>query len=193
MRACFLIAVLDWTFTGHAPTFQWADVKPTNLSTNAELLRYRLVLDERQPDLCTTQGGQPDVTVPNNLVIVTKIDSQGQFNWLREIPSGNTQGDATVGEGTFLSVRNDAVVFVVGKTRQRLNWGNGMITQSCGYQNVVVLNYSADGEIRWGKTTGSDKVAPSMFALHQNCPNPFLSEHKNRIQDSVSGFTSLKV
>jgi hypothetical protein len=88
-------------------------------------------------------------------LFITRIDSSGQFVWLRQIPPGNTQGDATIGTSSFLTVANDGGVLVSGFTRNRIDWGRGVVTQARNYQSALVLKYSPDGEIQWAKTAGS--------------------------------------
>jgi hypothetical protein len=88
-------------------------------------------------------------------LFITRIDSSGQFVWLREIPPGNSQGDATIGTSSFLTVASDGGILVSGFTRNRIDWGGGVVTQARNYQSALVLKYSLDGEIQWAKTAGS--------------------------------------
>ncbi len=87
---------------------------------------------------------------------VTKIDPDGNFIWLNELPPGNTiTGDATIGNGNFLACRGDGQTFVTGIYRGEVYFGNDVMLEPYGYYDVFVLSYSPDGEVLWAKPAGS--------------------------------------
>jgi hypothetical protein len=87
---------------------------------------------------------------------LTKIDADGEFLWLREVPADGAAGDAGVGLGFFLSCPDPDGVYFAGFSRGDVDWGgNGEIPPSYGARDVLVLEFAADGEFRWAKTAGS--------------------------------------
>lgn len=87
---------------------------------------------------------------------ITRLDSNGTFLWLQEIPADDQLGDGGEGLGTFLALGPDNSVTFTGFTRQNIDWGNGVITEANAYQDILLLNYSEDGEIQWAKTAGAE-------------------------------------
>jgi hypothetical protein len=85
---------------------------------------------------------------------LTKIDSAGNFIWLREVPAGNPIADASIGSGGFLTCSGDGDVYVAGFSRNNVNWGSGIISTSFGYYDVLILKYSTSGELLWVKNAG---------------------------------------
>ncbi len=101
-------------------------------------------------DTITSQG--PEWVYDFFLV---KIDSMGNFIWLREVPVGNPIADATIGNGEFLYCSDDGSIFLSGLSRNNVDWGNGIISQSYGDRDVLVNKYSTNGELLWVKNAGS--------------------------------------
>jgi hypothetical protein len=85
---------------------------------------------------------------------LTKIDSAGNFIWLREVPAGNPIADASIGSGGFLTCSGDGDVYIAGFSRNNVNWGNGFISTSFGSYDVLILKYSSSGELLWVKNAG---------------------------------------
>ncbi|MEZ4649365.1 MAG: FlgD immunoglobulin-like domain containing protein [Candidatus Eisenbacteria bacterium] len=101
---------------------------------------------------------------------LTKIDAQGDFVWLREVPADGLTGDASPGTGTLIASPTTDSVYFSGFFRGSVDWGgDGDIPPFFGSQDALVLAYSAAGDFRWAMTAGSsgfDKadavaVAPS--------------------------------
>jgi hypothetical protein len=87
---------------------------------------------------------------------VAKLDGDGEFLWLQEIPPGNNMGDATIGSTNFLTCNDDGIVYLTGFFRGEVNFGNGVLVSQIGHYDVVILSYSSDGEIRWATIAGSN-------------------------------------
>lgn len=85
---------------------------------------------------------------------VTKIDPNGNFIWLNEIPPGNPTGDGYTGNDNFLSCTQDGQTYLTGTYRGKLDFGNGIILYPLNYTNIFVLNYNSDGTIQWAKSAG---------------------------------------
>ncbi len=87
---------------------------------------------------------------------ITRLDSNGNFLWLREVPLDDQLGDGGEGFGTFLDVGADNSIYFAGFTRRSIDWGNGVLTEANAYNDVLILNFDSDGATRWGKTAGGD-------------------------------------
>jgi len=85
---------------------------------------------------------------------VTKISPGGNFIWLQEIPSGNSLGDATIGNTNFLSCSNSGDTFITGFFRGQINFGNGVTLSQTNGKNAFVLSYDPDGVVQWVKAFG---------------------------------------
>lgn len=86
---------------------------------------------------------------------LTRIDSTGQFLWLREVPADMLSGDAQGGRGSHIACPDDSTVYFCGFSRGSVEWGAAGVPPSFGSRDVLVLGYSSDGETRWAKTAGS--------------------------------------
>jgi len=88
---------------------------------------------------------------------LTKIDSSGNFVWVKEVPAGNgLTGDATIGQGQHLSIDNYNNVYLSGFFRGDVDWGNGVISSSSDFYYASFINkYSSAGNIIWTKTASS--------------------------------------
>lgn len=88
---------------------------------------------------------------------VTKIDPNGNFLWLNEIPPGNSTGDATVGNSNFLFSDSNGNTYLTGFFRGTVNFENGLILNTVVANNdLFALSYNADGIIQWVKAAGSN-------------------------------------
>ena len=88
--------------------------------------------------------------------VLTKLDSNGNFLWLREVPLDDQLGDAGTGSGSFLDIGPDNSVYFSGFSRHSIDWGNGVFTQGDTYYDVLLLNFASNGQIMWGKTAGNE-------------------------------------
>jgi len=86
---------------------------------------------------------------------VTKINPEGNFVWLQEIPPGNTMGDAAAGTSNHLACSEDGTVYFTGFFRGNVDFGNGVTVSQIGSYDVLVISYSSDGEVRWAAKAGS--------------------------------------
>ena len=87
---------------------------------------------------------------------ITRLDSNGNFLWLREVPLDDQLGDGSEGLGTFLAVGADNSVYFSGFTRSTIDWGSGVLTEADVYNDILILNFASDGQILWGKTAGGE-------------------------------------
>jgi hypothetical protein len=85
---------------------------------------------------------------------VTKLDSSGTFLWLKEVPhSQSITGDAGIGNANNITIDNLNNVYFTGFQRGTISWGN-VTTVSAGAHDVLVLKFSSNGNLIWGKTAG---------------------------------------
>ncbi len=107
---------------------------------------------------------------------LTKVDANGQFLWLQEVPSG-VGGDAGIGVGPFLDAHPEGVVFS-GFSRLNVDWGgNGEIPQSWGSQDALVLGFDSDGDVEWAKTAGSTGYDVTDAVAVDDFGNVFVAGH----------------
>ena len=86
---------------------------------------------------------------------VAKMDPDGNFVWLNEIPPGNNTADALLGTDNFLACGSDGFTFITGFFRGTLNLGNGVVINPIDYYDIFAACYNQDGEIQWAKAAGS--------------------------------------
>lgn len=86
---------------------------------------------------------------------LTRIDPTGNFIWLRETPVSDPLGDASIGNSNFLHYNENGYVYVTGFMRNHLNYGNGIVLNSFGSYDALILKYSVDGNLRWAVNAGS--------------------------------------
>jgi len=87
---------------------------------------------------------------------VTKIDPDGNYIWLNEIPPGNPLGDATIGNSNFISCSSEGDTYLTGYFRGEINFGNGVVIQPIAYADIFVISYDRDGTVKWAKAAGGD-------------------------------------
>ena len=87
---------------------------------------------------------------------LARLDSNGNFLWLREVPQDDQLGDTGTGTGSFLDVGPDNSVCFSGFSRHSIDWGNEAFTQGDAYYDVLLLSLVSDGQIMWGKTAGNE-------------------------------------
>jgi hypothetical protein len=85
---------------------------------------------------------------------VSKLDSSGTFLWVREVPhSASITGDATRGKARCIGIYQNYVYFT-GLFRGTINWGNNIFTASSGSDDLLLLIYSTNGVLLFGKKAG---------------------------------------
>ena len=90
---------------------------------------------------------------------LTKLNSSGNFLWLKEVPASATiTGDA--GKADVNSIVVDAAnnVWLTGFLRGTVNWGAGIVTSSGGYRDLLMLKYDPEGNILLGKRAGGTSI-----------------------------------
>lgn len=87
---------------------------------------------------------------------LVKVDSDGTFVWLREVPLDTYAGDGGAGAGAILACPDPDRIIFAGFSRLSVDWGrDDNPPPSYGSEDVLVLEYSADGEFQWAKTAGA--------------------------------------
>jgi len=119
---------------------------------------------------------------------VTKIDSFGNFIWLREIPPGNTTGDATIGNSNFLSCGEDGDTYITGFFRGEINLGYGVMLTPVDYYDIFVINYNASGEVQWAKAAGSNLFDQGSGVVFDQIGNCYISGlvGENSVFDTIA-------
>jgi hypothetical protein len=119
---------------------------------------------------------------------VTRIDPDGNYIWLNEIPPGNTSGDATTGNTNFLSCSNDGNTYITGFFRGTINFGNGVVLSTVNFHDLFVLSYDQDGEIQWAKAAGSSGYDTGCGIAADNNGNCYVSGvvSQNAVFDTIS-------
>ena len=93
---------------------------------------------------------------------LTKLNADGEFLWLVEVPDDDYLGDAFVGKLSFLDIDADNNVYVSGFIRGTIDWGNGVISTGDMYCDLLLLKFSGDGVIQWSKSGGSSSFVKSI-------------------------------
>ena len=119
---------------------------------------------------------------------VTKIDPDGNYLWLNEIPPGNPSGDGTIGNSNFLSCSNDGDTYVSGFFRGQINFGNNVILSPIHGYDIFVLSYDSDGIIQWGKAAGGETYNVGSGIIADNNGSCYVSgvASQNAIFDTIS-------
>ena len=120
---------------------------------------------------------------------LTKIDPEGNFIWLKELPQGNSiTGDATTGSGDFLSCRGNGQTFITGFFRGDVYLGNEVTLNSFGYYDIFVLSYDPDGEVLWAKAAGSDLYDQGSSIIADESGNCYITgmASANFVFDTIS-------
>jgi hypothetical protein len=123
---------------------------------------------------------------------ITKIDQDGNYLWVNEIPLGNNQGDATVGNGDYLSCAKNGDIYLAGFFRGQIDFGNGVEVSSSGVGNydVLVLKYNKNGEIQLAKTAGGDLYDHGSGIASDNKGNFYVTGliQSNTVFDTINVF-----
>ncbi len=93
---------------------------------------------------------------------LTKLNADGEFQWLVEVPENSSLGDASIGKLHFLEVDANSNVYVSGFIRGSIDWGNGVVSTGDNYYDLLLLNFSPDGIIQWSKSGGSPSFVKSI-------------------------------
>jgi len=119
---------------------------------------------------------------------VTKIDPDGNYIWLNEIPPGNSLGDATIGNSNFLSCSNDGDTYLTGYFRGEINFGNGVILQPISNNDIFVISYNQDGNVQWAKAAGGDTYNEGSGIVTDNNGSCYVSGivSQNGVFDTIS-------
>jgi hypothetical protein len=119
---------------------------------------------------------------------VTKINPDGDFIWLKEIPPGNNLGDATTGNTNFLSCNENGDSYITGFFRGEINFGNGLSLSSIGGGDVFLISYDADGEVQWAKAAGSNSYDQGSGIITDNNGNCYITGlvSENSVFDTIS-------
>jgi hypothetical protein len=119
---------------------------------------------------------------------VTKINSFGNYIWLRELPPGNTTGDGTIGNSNFLSCGEDGDTYITGFFRGEINLGNGVILTPVDYYDIFVINYNASGEVQWAKAAGSNLFDQGSGVVFDKIGNCYISGlvGENSVFDTIA-------
>jgi hypothetical protein len=119
---------------------------------------------------------------------ITKIDPDGNYLWLREVPPGNTLGDATIGNSNFLSCGENGDTYLTGFIRGEVDFGNGVTLSSSDYYDVFVISYNSDGLVQWAKGAGSDTYNQGYGIVTNNNGSCFVTGivGQNAVFDTIS-------
>ncbi len=119
---------------------------------------------------------------------VTKIDPDGNYLWLNEIPPGNNLGDATIGNSNFLSCGDNGDTYLTGFFRGEINFGSGVILNATDYNDFFVISYNQNGEIQWAKAAGSASYDQGSGIITDNNGSCYLAGvvSQNAVFDTIS-------
>jgi len=120
---------------------------------------------------------------------VTKIDPDGNYLWLNEIPPGNnTSGDGTIGNSNFLSCSNDGFTFITGFYRGQIDFGNGIILSPIHGNDIFVISYDPDGTVMWAKAAGGETYNNGCGIVTDNNGSCYVSGvvSQNAVFDTIS-------
>jgi hypothetical protein len=86
---------------------------------------------------------------------LTKLDSSGNFLWLKEVPHTPTiAGDAKKAKINCIAADMQNNVYFCGFLRGSINWGNNVITTCTGVSDIIILKFDPNGIIQKGKRAG---------------------------------------
>lgn len=81
---------------------------------------------------------------------VSKLNSQGDFQWVREVPG---VGQAALGNRNALEIDGLENVYFAGRTSGSINWNSSQLTQAMGFHSdALVLKYNPEGEVLLART-----------------------------------------
>lgn len=96
---------------------------------------------------------------------IARLNEDGEFQWVNEIPNTVITGDGSIGKMNYLGIDQNNNPYIAGFIRGDIDWGNGLISESTdiGY-DLMALKYNPDGELIYEKTAGGmmfDKAVSS--------------------------------
>lgn len=103
---------------------------------------------------------------------LTKINTQGQFQWVREI-IGN--GRAYLGHRNFLNLDTQGNIYFVGSFSENITWNSQFESHSNGFRDALLLKYNPQGEVVLAKSVGGDSYDRFDSASIDNNGNIYLS------------------
>jgi len=86
---------------------------------------------------------------------VVKVTPSASFEWVFEVPQPPT-GDAMIGKIAPLDITSNDNIIIGGFTRNNVDWGNGVVSSTDNYYNIIIMEVSTDGIAQWVKTAGGD-------------------------------------
>lgn len=112
-------------------------------------------------DLFTnTQFGNIPVNGPDWVYdyFVAKLNSNGEFEWVNEIPESITvAGDGNIGRLESCVLDSENNIFLTGFIRGDIYWDNGMVTNSTNISyDLLVVKYNSEGELIMTKHGGGE-------------------------------------
>jgi|GEM_PF-1333049 len=121
---------------------------------------------------------------------LTKLDADGEFQWLVEVPEDNNLGDASIGNLKFLDVDINDNVYVSGFIRGTIDWGNGIVSTGDNYYDLLLVSFSPDGTIRWSKNGGSENFVKSIALSTDSQGNCYMAAvgGNEMVFDSITHF-----
>jgi hypothetical protein len=88
---------------------------------------------------------------------ITKLDSNGVFQWLVESdpPGGTINGDVEPARSTCIAVDESNNVYFTGTLRGEVGWGNGVTSdgQTIGTRTLTVVAFDPAGIALWARTS----------------------------------------
>lgn len=86
---------------------------------------------------------------------VTKLNSSGEFLWLKEVPNNATiTGDAGKGKSSSIATDKDDNVYMSGFFRGSIDFGNNVMVSTTGYKDIMILKYDKNGIPAYVKKAG---------------------------------------
>lgn len=86
-------------------------------------------------------------------VFITRLDSDGIFQWVREVPG--TTGMLYPGNRRWLSADPQGNVCFAGSMRGTISWSSEITTAVAGWDNeAIIVKFSPQGELLLAKTAG---------------------------------------
>lgn len=110
-----------------------------------------------------------------NDLFVVAMNTDGHALWGYELPDGMS-GDAHPGRIKPLCTLPDNSIVLTGVIRGSVDWGNGLVSNSPGFQNnLMVLNLSGEGLPQWAKTGSGDGYSTALAVDNDAGGNLFIA------------------